>query len=116
MESEVGYPSLVPTVLNLTLLLDQKTSKNMIGNTVSIKIWWMTERRNTYQNFYAKDIDILADGYPHTYNLYLPPGGLAIQKIMIDGYPTGAKIRILNSVIRNLTFTEIQGKDIPYYY
>ena len=93
----------------------ERIEKNLFVTSVQIEKLNLEEWLTNYEKE-AKDIDILADGYPHTYNLYLPPGGLAIQKIMIDGYPTGAKIRILNSVIRNLTFTEIQGKDIPYYY
>lgn len=116
VESEVGYPSLVPTVLNLTLSFDPSAVRSTVGKEVKITVWWMTERRNTYQTFYSQDLNILADGRSHNYTLYLPPAGLTIKKIRIDGYPAGGKIQILNSVIWNLTFPEIPGKNIPYYY
>lgn len=114
IESEVDYPSLMPTALKLNLSL--KTKEAVKGETVPIRIWWMTERRNTYQLFYSQEINILADGYGHFYTIYIPAQGLKVQKLRIDGYPTNSEIKVINSTIQNLTLPEVKGKEIPYYH
>lgn len=109
IDTKVNYPSLMPTALTLTLSLKPEI---VISAKVPIKIWWMTERRNTYQLFYTTDLDVYADGLPHTYTVYISAGGLNIQNLRIDGYTEGSKIKVLNSSIVNLTLPELKGKNI----
>lgn len=105
---KVDYPSLLPTSLTIKMVFRSKETSNLL---VPTKVWWMTERRDTYQTFYSTDLNIYNDGLPHLYTIYIPAGGINIKNIRIGGFTEG-KVEILYSSIVNLTLPEFAGKRI----
>lgn len=81
--------------------------KNIIDPILRAKIWWLTDSRENYDRVFSKDLEIIADGLPHTYNIYIPAQGANLERIMLSDFQLPINIAVGNASIRSLSFKEI---------
>lgn len=101
----VDYPLLCPVDSS-----EQYGSLNSILNSVvNAKFWWLANSRENYNKSYSKNLEIIADGLPHIYNVYIPAQGTILEKVMISDFQLPLDISIGNVSVRSLSFEEIDS-------
>lgn len=108
IQTEVGFPSLMPTKVNLTISLTA-----LPGSTeklLPIRVSWLTQRARDYVSKYSKEFNMIPDGRPRNYSVIIPAGGLSVEGIRIEGHPPH-KLEVLNASIVNLTIPEVAAED-----
>lgn len=80
---------------------------NSLDLDVKSKIWWLTDSWENFSENNSKDFNLIADGQPHTYNIFIPAQGTTLEKIMINNFQLPINLAIQKASIRSMTFKEI---------
>lgn len=81
--------------------------KDVLRSAVNLRVWWLTSSRENYDRSFSKDLEIIADGLPHVYDIYIPAQGVNLERVMLSDFQLPVSIVVGNSSIRSLTFKEI---------
>lgn len=81
--------------------------KDILNSAVKTRVWWLTDSRESYNKSFSRDLEIVADGLPRVYDIYIPAQGANLEKIMLSDFQLPINITVGNASIRSLTFKEI---------
>ncbi len=80
---------------------------NALNGNMQVRVSWLTDGRENYSEINSRRMDIVTDGQPHTYLIYIPAQATTLEKIKIHEFQLPVSVRVSNVSIRSLSFEEI---------
>lgn len=86
---------------------ETETISNLLKNNATVRIWWTS---NTSREFIPRNsrlVNLIVDGNPHTYEIYIPSEGTEIGEVKIEGFQFPVDVRLFSMTLETLTLKEI---------
>lgn len=99
----IDYPMLCP-IKNIS---SYQEISNILGENIRAKIWWQNDSWQDYNSKNTKNIEVIADGLPHNYDIYIPASGTKLEKIQISDLQLPLNISVNSISVRSLSFQEL---------
>lgn len=80
----------------------------LTSSIAKARVSWETDRQSGFNITYSKEFDLILDGQPHAYKVFLPANGSTFKRLKIDSFQVPINVSFGNASIRSLSLDEIK--------